>query len=208
MGVAPLDLIMVTVAVVYADDVEVSVDKEQLFEILHPPVNLGSTPDGQTVISSSRDQVEVLLTPRRINVREVSGNIETAPARVAQVLYWFIDRFFSQSPVVSYGINFVSEAQVEDPRGWIAAQLLNTKGLAPLGKLEGSGGVNIILDRSPKRWTVKFDAPQERQRITIDLNSHETVGALPDVATLPREIAQHYGDLNASLIELGLASAE
>ena len=168
-----IDTLMSTIAVVFPPLNELDFDEEAVTALLKPPINVSRSQDGATLISSARAQMEVMLFPNKLNVRELSGDQQQAAKKIPEMVHAFLYILKVEKPL-SFGINFLLEVSCDNPSQWIGstflAQSLSDR-LEPVGQLRSSH-VGVVFDKPPKVWTVRFIA-QKNNRLRVDLNSSE-----------------------------------
>ena len=202
-GTASFELVYSSVAVALLNPLEapLSIDQQDMLKFLHRPVGVGQTMDGSTTISSTRDRIEVAIGASKLEVREMSGEVAIASDKIPTVLVGFMG-LLANPGLKSYGVNHVLDFHADD-----AVQLLTNKlfDRALVKKFSlTSGGAVLVLDKAPKKWTVKLDV-RNTTDVNINLNASETVQKLPNTAQIGKEIREQYGELQSFLAEtLGL----
>ena len=185
--VQSLEFVASTVAVVYNPQFEPKspVSAQAIGQFLQrPTVNL--SPDGSVVITSHRDQVEVVLSANKVDFRDVSGRDERVYEKIPGVLHELC-LLLSDDPPKSFGINFIVSVPKENPSAWIAQKFL-TKDLnsfiqAPLE----SDTVSVIYKQSDKRVTVRFE-PSPESTVIVNFNASEEVTKLPGQEEMATDI--------------------
>ena len=172
-----LDLTMTTIAVVVEAPLEPpQITQDAMTQLLRPPLATGVSQSGETLISSNRDQIEVLFSPNKINVRYQGDDPASAKNLIPRTLLQFLTWY--QTDVKSYGVNFVvlvSLGEV-DPETWLADNLIAPAVSDRLGgAIIGSKGVSISLEAENKTWNLEFSRSTEG-KLMINFNSSEEVG--------------------------------
>ena len=202
-----LELVMANVVLVFADGDQFDLDAEGLQSVLRPPLSAGPTANGQFLVSSARDQIEVQLSARRLEIRDMRGDPDHVHESIPKRLDWFVEKYYGESTLQSYGVNFIMEAPQADPQMWLATNILKEGLGSTIGALVGSNNASLIFVREPKRWTIKLEArivPEDMKRIHIDSNSSENTAERPNHGKLAEEIPYEYKALIQALDQLGL----
>jgi hypothetical protein len=168
-----IETLMSTIAVVFPPVSQTEMDEDMLTALLKPPINLSQSQDGASLFSSARAQMEVLLFPNKLNVRELSGDQEQAAGKIPNVVHGFLDVLNVNEPA-SFGINYQIEVSCVSPSEWIGSTFL-AKSLSDTFDLDSqvrSNHVAVVFDRAPKVWTIRFIG-HKKNRLRIDLNSSE-----------------------------------
>ena len=168
-----IENLMSTIAVVFPHLVSIELDEEMLTVPLNSPINVSQLPDGGTLISGARSQMEVVLHPNKVNVRELSGDLRLGAEKIPEVVHSFLDFLKVESPS-SFGINFLMEVSSDDPAEWIGGTFLAQSlagTLKPASQLR-SNQLDIVLDRPPKVWTIRFQA-WRNSKIRIVFNASQ-----------------------------------
>lgn len=200
-----LDLLFSTVAVAF-DPIQnlpaFHITDETLTGILKHPLNLGNAPGGQIVISSPRDNIEVQISPTKIDVRDLSGRIEQGQTEIPRVICEFL-RLFNNPTLISYGINFVVEIANDNPAPWLADHLLHPGLSEHFGDAVASNQISLIFPNSSKDITLQIGTRGQTQ-LHVNFNASENTNSLPCTGTLSEEIAGQYGFLESRLRQLGV----
>ena len=196
-----IDLTMSTVAVlIEASSQSTRVNQRELEGILNKPLTIGESPAG-LVVSSQRDQTDVIAGGNKINVRDLSGLPRFSECKIPQVLDYFFNLF--QAPIVSFGVNFLLTLKRTEPGQWIRDNMLSSQLADKLAKEILAGAVSIKLKAEPKICNIKLD-PVDDKSIAIDFNAHEEATCLPGEARLRKELQEQYDALLRFLNDLGL----
>lgn len=174
-----LEILTSTIAVVFPPLNNIELDEEMLTSCLESPVNVSQFPDGGTLISGARSQMEVVLHPNKVNVRELSGDRELGAKRIPKVVHSFLG-FLNVEQPSSFGINYLLEIMCENPSEWVGGKFL-APGLSetfkPASQLR-SNNLDVVIERHPKLWTIRFQV-RRNDRVQIDFNSSEELGDQP-----------------------------
>lgn len=197
------DLIVSTIAVLFEPSdtrQPTGITSEQLSAVIRKPLSIGQTPDGGTIISSNRDQIEIQLFPNKIDVRESSGDPQQGGRKIPRVLHEFM-AIVHDAPIRSYGMNFILDVYTRDPSAWLSVNLLNQELASTLGSPVSSNVVSLIFDRPPKTLTVRFES-REPDRINVNFNATEHADTLPPQEQLEVELTDLYESLQGILVKL------
>ena len=198
-----MDLVASTVALVFQSPLQppVSFSGQDMVQFLHLP-SPGYSPDGSLAINSHRDQIEVLLSANKLDVRNVSGDFEKGVQKVPDVMHGMCDLLDAHSPR-SIGINFVLSVHKEEPRSWMAQRFLNGELASILQGPLGSDIISVIYGRGDKTITVRFEARPD-SGITVNYNASEEVSVVPERDQLASDIQVQQSNLNELLEALGV----
>ena len=200
------ELILSTIVVVLAPSVPprlIDIEPHGLEAILRRPLTFSQSPVGP-IITSNRDQIEIAFSSNRIDVRESSGDVAQAKSKISRIIHGFLAlATLAEVSAQSYGVNFISEINVERPHEWLGNNLLNPNLASKFGTSFSSNLVTLILDRPPKVWTVRFEA-RPGDRFSVNFNASENTGALPNQEKLEHDIEEQYKSLNEFLSQIGL----
>ena len=185
--VESLEFIASTVAVVYGPQFQPKspVSAQALGEFLHRPT-ANTAPDGSAVITSHRDQLEVVLTGPKIDFRDVSGSPEKTHEKIPAVLHG-ICRLVSDDLPVSLGINFVALVPNESPSVWIAQKFLNSELSSITHTQLESAGISLVYDQYDKRITLRFDQGPDSS-VVVNFNASQQLTNLPEQEQIATDI--------------------
>jgi hypothetical protein len=189
-----LDFIASTVAILFGPEFQPKspVPGQEIGKFMHRPI-LNISPEGATVLTSHRDQIEVLLAGNKLDVRDVSGRGNTAHERIPTVLHGICPIISNDKPR-SYGINFVVSTPNDNPTGWIAERFLNQDLCSIVGSPIGSNGVSVVFERANKIITVRFD-PGPESTIMVNFNASQVISELPKTQAMATDIEAQHGRL-------------
>jgi len=153
-------------------------------------------------ITSARDQIEVHLASNKVDVRDLSGELDQAQSKVPRILNEFL-AVLSSPPVTSYGVNFILDIRIQEPDQWLANHLLDPTLSGKLGTQLSSQLVVLIFNQPPKIWTVRFES-RDSSRININLNASEGVRVLPGLERLAEDMVTQLEAVHKLLTRLGL----
>ena len=186
-----LDFVASTVAVLFGPEFQPKspVPGQAISRFMHRPT-LNISPEGAAVITSHRDQIEVVLAANKLDVRDVSGRDEIAHERITTVLHG-ISPILSDDKPRSYGINFVVSMPKDNPTRWIAEKFLSPGLKSIIESPIGSNSVSLTFEQARKRMTVRFD-PGPESTIMVNFNASEEISELPGQQAMVTDIgAQH-----------------
>ena len=198
------ELLVSTVAVVLAPaDIprSVNVSTFNLEGILRRPLTFSQSLEGP-IITSNRDQVEIQFLSNKIDVRESSGEITQARGRIPRIAHSILDTLSEIKPQ-SYGLNFILEIDVKRPQEWLGDNLLHPELSSKLETAFSSSLVTLILDRTPKKWTIRLET-LSGERLSVNFNASENTDALPNQEMLGHEIEEQFESLKDFLNQIGL----
>lgn len=203
--VESLDFVASTVAVVFGPEFQPKspVPGQAMAAFLHRPT-VSLSPDGSVVITSHRDQVEVVLSANKLDVRDVSGRDETAYEKIPKVLHGIRPLLSGEQPKL-LGINFVVSVPQENPRSWIAQKFLAQDLKTIIQAQFDSNSVSVSYEQSGKRVTVRFDASPESALI-VNFNASQDIDDLPAEEEMARDIKSQRKALLELLRALGVES--
>jgi len=185
--VESLEFIASTVAIVYGPQFQPKspVSAQDLGGFLHrPTANLA--PDGSAVITSHRDQVEVVLSGPKIDVRDVSGSHEKTHEKIPRALHG-ICRLLSDDHPISFGVNFVALVPNDNPGSWIAKKFLNSELRSITHTPLESAGISLVYHQHDKRITLRFD-PGPDSSVIVNFNANQEITNLPEQDQIAADI--------------------
>ena len=194
-----VDLLFSTIAVVFEPTPNLPVFRitdELLSEILQHPLNIGNDPNGQIVIASPRDNIELQLSPNKIDVRNLSGDHHHGEESIPRVLHAFL-RILDYPILASYGVNFVIEIPNDEPAQWMAANLVNPTKKEYFADLT-SNRVHLIFRDRDKDVTMQVGV-RGNKHINVNYNVSESISNLPEIGQLEQALAEGYCHLIQSI---------
>ena len=176
---------------------------EKFREILRPPLSINPSPDTIRIVSS-RDQIEVLLSPTKTEVRDLSADMDKASLQLPRVLTKVVA--FLPSPMIrSYEVNFILESQVggKEPAGaWLSRTFLRDSLQSNLGESVSSDFVTLSYIRESKEHSLEVEAVAD-SRLSIRAYSSEPTEVLPNSEDLQASIRSQYEYLMTQLERIG-----
>ena len=185
--VESLEFIASTVAVVFGPQFQPKspVSAQALGEFLHRPT-ANMAPDGSAVITSHRDQLEVVLSGPKIDFRDVSGSSENTHEKIPSVVHGICSLLSDDIPV-SFGVNFVALVPNESPSVWIAQKFLNDDLSSITHAPIESAGVTLVFDQLDKRITLRFDQAPDSS-VIANFNASQQITNLPEAEQIATDI--------------------
>lgn len=207
MDIEDREIIYTSVVVVF--DIEGArprLSVETLKKIIRPPLAIGMTGEPSiTVVSSPRDQIDILLGQGRLQVRDNSGR-EPGKKPVSKIVLDTLMQLGGKHRALgfNYGLAFRLRSG-ELPAQLIKDKMLNTKFLG--SKIDtGFIGTSIKLQypKGSKTCNLSLEPYEnpESERFHIDLNVHEDITTLPPHDALEKSFKIEYSDLMNLLASL------
>jgi len=194
-----IDMIMSTIAVLIIPPAQPrSIDQKDLQQILTRPLAIGQSPEG-LLVSSQRDQIEVIAGGNKINVRDLSGEPRFSESKIPPTLHFFL----GSSQISSYGVNFIIAVPRVEPLQWIRDNILSPQISERTQKTLIGGAGTLKVATEHKTWNVKLE-PGEGDTINVDFNASEETQQLPDDDRLRQELQEQFDALLRFLNDLGL----
>ncbi len=201
VNLATIDITMITIAVLIEPPAQPKpISQKDLEQVLTRPLAIGQLADG-LILSSQRDQTEVITSGNKINVRDLSGRKVFSDSKIPTVLNFFLA---ATSPrITSYGVNFIVVVPCVEPLQWIRDNILSPQIFERTGmRLLGGAGTLKIASKS-KTWNIKFE-PGDGDKINLDFNASEQTQQLPDEGRLREELQEQFDAFLQLLNDLGL----
>lgn len=182
-------LVMSTVAVLHETPETKKINIKDFEKVLSPPITaIPSLPEGM-LISSQRDQIEILLTNNKTDFRDLSGRKDFSSSKIGKLVGYFVNEFGLN--VNTYGINFILRVPCPKPQNWIMKSVLSSEITKKTGiKLIGGKGT-ISLKSGRKTWNIGFE-PTEHNEIEINFNATEKRNSVPIDKTLRNEFKEQW----------------
>ena len=179
---------------------QTSFSEKELESILKRPFTIGQSPAG-LMVSSQRDQIEIIAGGNKLNVRDLRGDVEFSKSKIPTVLDFFIQK--TEYQVSSYGVNFLITVPCAESGQWIRDNILAPNISERIGMTVFRGAAVLNITSGDKTWNIKLE-PGESDRINVDFNASETTGQLPDQERLRKEMSEQFDGLIKLLNDLGL----
>ena len=201
VDIAKIYITMSTIAVTSEQPPQaISIDQKKLEDVLARPLTIGQSPQG-LLVSSQRDQLQVIAGANKINVRDLSGQLEFSQSKVPTVLDFFIRE--SGFQVNSYGVNFIITVPCKEPAQWIRDNILAPQISEKIRKTLVGGTAVVSIASGHKTWNVKLE-PGGNETVGVDFNASEVTTRLPDQDMLHEELKDQFDGLVQLLTDLGL----
>ena len=170
-----------------------AITPEVLGTVLHRPVGIGQSPDGTVVVNSNRDQIEVHIHRNKLDVRDLSGELEKATVKVPQVVSKMMNILFSDSTpsIQIYGVNIVIDTPMNEPDTWIGKTFLKDELVPFFGSTISSNGVSIRASEDPKTILVKIES-RENSLVNINFNASERMETLPSATQFAEDLKLYH----------------
>ena len=190
---------MSTIAVITAPPAQPrSIDQKDLQQVLARPLAIGQSPEG-LLVSSQRDQIEVIAGGNKINVRDLSGEPRFSESKIPSTLRFFLE----PSQINSYGVNFIIAVPRVEPLQWMRDNILSPQISEKTQKTLIGGAGTLKIAAKQKIWNIKLE-PGEDDTINVDFNASEETQQLPDNDRLRQELQEQFDALLRLLNDLGL----
>lgn len=192
---------MSTIAVVSQSPIQpISISEGDLEGILKRPFTIGQGAAG-ILVSSQRDQIEVILGGNKINVRHLSESTEFSKSKIPDIIYFFMKQ--TKFDVNTYGVNFMITVPCAKPGKWIRDNILSPDISKNIGKTLLEGAAHLKIQSNNKVWNIKLE-PTGTGIINVDFNASESTVELPDQSRLKEELQEQFSGLKQFLDDLGL----
>lgn len=204
MPLDSIELVLSTIAVIFKPPLlQGDISAEQVGAILKRPITVASGPN-LTTFSSMRDQIDVLLLPNKLDVRELSGDVKLAKSALPRILVEFMG-ILSNPAITSYGINFIVEVKLEDPRRWLGSSFVSPSMIETLGQPIQLPMLSLQLDHPPKAWLVRFEVLPNNV-LTVNFNASESPDVLPSEDVLATNVKEQYAAFIGFLRQIGIGA--
>ena len=202
---SPAELLVSTIAVVHdaATPQTNPFSEEKLRGLVRPPLNVLPTMDSFRVVSN-RDQIELVLSSVRSEVRDFSGDVDKASSRISEVLTGVMG-LLAEPVVRSYGVNFLLESryeETEDVAAWLGQHFLRDDLKGELGTPVSCDAITFSYDREGKSHTIDIEITGD-STLTINSNASEHTEALPNKSKLEVELKSQHDYLFDLLRKVG-----
>ncbi len=196
-----VEIVVSTIAVLgLPSQQSATIDQKDLERVLTRPLVVGQSGPA-LMISSQRDQIEVITVGNKLDVRDLSGRSEFSESKAPAVLDFFLR--LSTPRLSSYGVNFVIVVPRSEPEQWIRDNILAAQISVKTQKTLLGGSAMLKIAADPKTWNIKLE-PSENNKISVDFNASEDTQELPNPARLRQEMGEQFESMLRFLTELGL----
>lgn len=179
---------MSTIAIIAPPPQASAISQQEFERILTPPLTIGQAPEG-LLVSSQKDQIQVLAGGNKTNVRDLSGRKTFLRNKIPSILHFFVDRFGLQ--VTSYGVNFIINVPCIEPVKWIGDNIISSQVSQKTRKTLIGGTATVKIAAGQKTWNVKFE-PSGDKMISVDFNASEDTQQLPTQQRLREELQEQF----------------
>lgn len=193
-------MVMATVAIVHEVPEPKSVNVKDFEQLLFPPITVANSPAGM-LISSQREQIEVLVASTKTDFRDLSGRKDFSSSKIGEVVKYFASKFGLK--INTYGINFILRVPHLEPGKWIMENVLSSGILEKTGKVLVGGAGTVSLKSGRKTWNVGFESTNDN-KIEVNFNASEKRVELPSAVALRNELKKQWDLLVKFLSDLGL----
>lgn len=183
-----IDISMATIAIITALPQQSGINQQELEQILTPPLTIGQSPEG-LLVSSQKDQIQVIAGGTKTNVRDLSGHKGFSRSKIPTILSFFVTRFELQ--VTSYGVNFIINVPCIEPEKWVCDNILSSQVSQKTGETLIGGSATIKVASGQKIWNIKFE-PKGDKVINVDFNASEDAQQLPGQKRLREELQEQF----------------
>lgn len=205
MELEQFEVIYTSIVVVLSEEPVRRLSVDELKRIIHPPLNISSSPDGVTIASSPRDQIDIYLGQGRVQVRDNSGQ-EPGKKPVSKVIYDVLVPLGASYRAfgLNYGLTFKIKSDLL-PAKLIKDKFLNVGFLEPkLGSSLVGASVRLHYPKGAKVCNLLLEAYEglKSDRFHADLNVHEDTTSLPPQDALAESFKKEHDDLLKFLASL------
>lgn len=193
-------MVMSTVAVLHDVPTPKTLEVKLFEQLLSPPISVTSSTAGM-LISSQRDQIEVLVENNKTDFRDLSGRKDFSSNKLAEVIEYFVSQFGLKPN--TYGINFILRIPHIESKKWIMGNILSS-GISEKTKKELVGGSGTVSMKSGRKiWNVVFESA-DNDKIMVNFNATEKTSKLPSVEPLLNDMKKQWNSLVKFINALGL----
>lgn len=196
-----VEIVMSTIALLSLPSKEPdNIDQKDLERVLTPPLLIGQSGPA-VIISSQRDQIEVITVGNMLNVRDLSGRSDFSGSKVPDVLGFFCS--LSTPRLSSYGVNFIIAIPRLEPEQWIRDNILAAQISIKTRKTVLGGNATLKIAAAPKTWNIKLESVRDN-KISVDFSASEDTQEIPNPERLRQEMGEQFESMLRFLTELGL----
>ena len=200
-----LDYVVSSIAVTFLPQREgpQSLSGEAFSQFMNRPIP-NRSPDGSLVVTSNRDQIEVILSPGKVDVRDLSGDPDRAKLKLPTVLIRMWEQL-QQTEVLSYGINFIVQVEMQDPQNWMGETFLRPDLNEKLAVQPRSDAVHLSFDEADTTRLIRLQVP-DASHILVNSNDSRAITVIPDVQELQDNLETQRNKLETLLTNLGIVA--
>ncbi len=198
---ASIEVVTSAVAILGVPSPEsVALEQKEIEEILAPPLTAGQS-GSAFMISSPRDQIEVVFAGKTLAVRDLSGHSEFSQSKVPAVLDFFVRR--AAPRVSSYRVDFTIVVRRPEAEQWVRDNIFaNQVSVKTQKKLLG-GSAMLRISADPKTWNVSLQ-PKDDNKIIVEFGATEDTQEVPGQVDLRKQIGEQFESMLRFLTGLGL----
>jgi hypothetical protein len=200
VNVTDIYLVMRTVAILHELPETKNIDLKNFEKIMSPPVTAAATPSG-TMISSQRDQIEILIAGNKTDFRDLSGKTDFTESKIEGVAQYFAGEFKLKANTM--GINFIIRVPQEDPEQWMIDNIISSEFSKKTKKKLIGGSASVSIKSGSKTWNIVFEI-SEKNKIGLNFNMTKSTKQILDAQKIKKEFEDQWKFLVRLLNELGL----
>jgi hypothetical protein len=193
-------LVMRTFAILHEIPETKNVNAKDFETLMSPPVTAVATPSG-IMISSQRDQIEIVIAGNKTDFRDLSGKTDFSSSKIEKVSQYFVDLLKLKANTL--GINFVLRIPQPEPQKWILDNILSSEISKKVNKKLVGGSGSISLKSGLKTWNLVFEKT-DKEQIGLNFNMSESIKKAPTSEEITKEFETQWKFLAKFLNELGL----
>ena len=193
-------LVMRTCAILHDIPETKNIDLKAFENLMSPPVTAAVTVSG-TMISSQRDQIEIIIASNKTDFRDLSGKTDFSSSKIETVLKYFVEEFKIKANTL--GINFILRVPQDEAQEWILNNILSSELSKKINKKLIGGTGNVSFKSGSKTWNIIFEV-NEKNKIGINFNMTESIKQIPIIKGLKKEFGNLWKFLVKFLTDLGL----
>jgi hypothetical protein len=176
-----------------------TLEQKNLERVLTRPLTISQS-GPRLIITSQRDQIDVVVVGNLLNVRDLSGRSEFSESKVPAVLDFFLK--LSTPRLTSYDLNFVIAVPRSQPELWIRDNILASQISVKTKKTLLGGSAMMKIAADPKTWNISLEPGEDK--VNVDFSASEDTQELPDLARLRQQMGEQFESMFKFLTELGL----
>lgn len=192
-------LVMSTVAILHEIPEPKNINVKGFEKLLSPPITAVPSLLGM-LISSQRDQIEIVIASNKTDFRDLSGRKDFSSSKIGTLVEYFADEL--QLKVNTYGINFILKLPHSEPQKWITENILSSEISTKTRKKLVGGKGTVSLKSARKNWNIGFEATDDN--IGVNFNATEKSNEIPSSEVLRNELNKQWDSLIKFFSDLGL----
>ncbi len=178
---------------------------QSLTTVLKQPLNLGVSVTGELTVVSTRDQMELYLSPNKIDVRDISGEPDQRGEKIAEVAHALL-LLLDNPSLQSIGTNFIATVSVPDSAKWLASHLSLSDFENEMEEQLSSNQINLVFQRTADNVVTIQLHSQSDDELYINFNASDQRSDLPSVSELANGVRTQYAFLERVLALLEVRS--